>query len=88
MVWRIELSPYADKQLDRLERQSAIRILKYLRTRLAVLDDPRQLGAALSGPLAGYWRYRVGDYRLICEIKDDVLIVVVLEIGHRREVYR
>ena len=88
MVWRIELSPNADKQLDRIDRQSAIRILKFLRSRLSALDDPRQLGAALSGPFSGYWRYRIGDYRVICELRDTELIILVVEVGHRREIYR
>ena len=88
MAWRIELSPVADKQLDKLDRQAAIRILQFLETRIGALDDPRQLGSPLAGPMRGYWRYRVGDYRVICDLLDDVLVVLVIEIGHRREVYR
>jgi mRNA interferase RelE/StbE len=59
-----------------------------LRERLAAADNPRNTGKALSGPLGGLWRYRVGDYRLICEIQDGVLCVLVLKIGNRREVYK
>lgn len=88
MAWRIELSRAADKQLDAIDSQVAKRIVRYLRGRLATSDDPRQLGSALSGALAGYWRYRVGDYRLICDIQDDAVIILVVVIGHRRDVYR
>jgi mRNA interferase RelE/StbE len=67
----------------------ARRILGFLRDRVAALDDPRSIAEPLSGPdLGGQWRFRVGDYRLICMLEDEVLLVMVLRIGHRREVYR
>ncbi len=56
--------------------------------RVAAHDNPRDLGAALSGRLAGHWRYRVGDYRIICKIEDETITILVIEIGHRREIYR
>jgi mRNA interferase RelE/StbE len=88
LAWRIELTETANKQLAKLDKIEAKRIIKFLRERLAVSDNPRNIGKALSGPLSGLWRYRVGDYRLICEIQDGVLCVLVLKIGNRREVYK
>ena len=88
LVWRIEVSETANKQLSKLDKTEAKRITSFLRQRLATLDNPRSSGKALSGPLGGLWRYRVGDYRLLCEIQDNVLCILVVKIGNRREVYR
>ena len=88
MAWRIELTDSAKKQLGKLDKATAKRITGFLRERLAPLDDPRSLGKALTGPLGTYWRYRVGDFRIICDIQDDALRVLVVRIGNRREVYR
>lgn len=88
MAWRIELTETANQQLAKLDKVEARRITKFLRERLAATDNPRNTGKALSGPLGGLWRYRVGDYRLICDIQDGVLCVLVLRIGNRREAYR
>lgn len=89
MAWRIELTATAVKQLAKLDKNEAKRITSFLRQRLAVLEGPRSTGKALTGPhLGGYWRYRVGDYRIICDIQDSALCVLVIEIGNRREVYR
>ncbi|HSM93786.1 MAG TPA: type II toxin-antitoxin system RelE/ParE family toxin [Anaeromyxobacteraceae bacterium] len=88
MAWRIELTGTAAKQLAKLDRGDARRITSFLRERLAPLDDPRAAGKALQGPLGTLWRYRVGDFRLLATIDDDVLRVLVVRIGHRREVYR
>ena len=89
MVWRIELTATAVKQLGKLDRAEGKRITRFLRERLALTDDPRSTGRALTGPAVGaYWRYRVGDYRLICDIQDGVLCILVIEVGHRRGVYR
>lgn len=88
MAWRIELSEEADRQLDKLDPQVARRILKFLRERVAELDNPRSLGEALHGPKFGeFWKYRVGDYRLICSIEDQKILILVLRVGHRREIY-
>lgn len=87
MAWRIELTAAAEKALAKLDRQTAKRITGFLRERVAGSDDPRQSGKALSGPLAGLWRYRVGDYRIICEVKDGQLVVLVVTIGHRSDIY-
>jgi mRNA interferase RelE/StbE len=89
MAWKIEISPVADRELSNLDAQHARRILKFLHERLANLDDPRSIGKALQGSRLGeFWKYRVGDYRLICKIEDDRIVVLVLRVGHRKEIYR
>jgi mRNA interferase RelE/StbE len=89
MVWRIEFDPSAEKDLERLDRQPAERILRFLFDRVAKLDDPRSIGEALKGAkLSELWKYRVGDYRLIADIQDGALRILVVRIGNRREVYR
>ena len=89
MGYRIEFDPRAEKELAKLDREVARRILRFLRERVATLDDPRGIGEALHGPELGrFWKYRVGDYRLTCHIQDQRIAVLVLRIGHRRDVYR
>ena len=89
MVWQIELSATAVKQLRKLDPNEARRITHFLRQRLSLTQDPRSSGKALTGPALGaYWRYRVGDYRIICDIQDGRLCILVIEVGDRREVYR
>jgi mRNA interferase RelE/StbE len=89
MVWEIKLSPQALKNLNQLDQQVARRILKFLHDRVATLDDPRSIGEALRGSRLGdIWKYRVGDYRIIASIEDSQVLVFVLRIGNRREVYR
>ena len=89
MVWKIELSAQVDRNLARFDPQQTKRILKFLHERLAPLDNPRGIGQALHGSRLGeFWKYRVGDYRLICKIEDDRLLVLVLRVGHRKEIYR
>lgn len=88
MPWTIEYTSTAEAQLRKLDRQIARRILDYLDSRVAVLDNPRTLGKALSGRLGELWRYRVGDCRVICEIRDGSLCILVVKLGNRREVYR
>jgi mRNA interferase RelE/StbE len=89
MAYRVELSAEVARELGKLDRQQAKRILKFLHERVAKLDDPRSIGKALHGSRLGeFWKYRVGDYRLICKIEDDRLIVLVLRVGHRKEIYR
>ncbi len=88
MAWRIEYADAAARVIRKLDRQHARRILDHMDHRVAAADDPRQLGAAMVGDRAGKWRYRVGDYRVICQLIDDRLVVLVVEVGHRREVYR
>lgn len=88
MAWKIELSAQADRELGKLDPQQSKRILRFLRERVARLDDPRSIGQALRGSKLGeFWKYRVGDYRLICRIADNRLLILLLRVGHRREVY-
>lgn len=89
MAWKIELSATAACELDKLDSPQAKRILKFLKERLSPLENPRSIGQALRGSEFGeFWKYRVGDYRLICRIEGDRLLILVLRVGHRREVYR
>lgn len=89
MAWIVELSETADRDLGKLDPQHSKRILKFLRERVAVRSNPRSIGKALRGSELGeFWKYRVGDFRLICKIEDDRLVVLVLRVGHCREIYR
>lgn len=89
MAWKVELDPGTVRELDRLDPQIARRILKFLFERLAGLDDPRSIGEALKGARLGeFWKYRIGDYRVIAKIEDGALTILVVRIGNRREVYR
>ncbi|HKW64790.1 MAG TPA: type II toxin-antitoxin system RelE/ParE family toxin [Candidatus Acidoferrum sp.] len=89
MAWKIELSAKADRELTKLDPPKRKRILKFLSERLALLENPRGIGQALRGSELGeFWKYRVGDYRLICKIEDERVLILVLRVGHRREVYR
>ena len=89
MAWQIEFDPDAARELRKLDRPVQIRIVGFLRQRVAVLDDPRQIGEALAGArLGSYWKYRVGDWRIICDLQDHRIVVRVLRIWHRGGVYR
>lgn len=89
MAWRIELHPGAEKELDKVGSVAAQRILRFLHDRVAPLDNPRAIGQALKGSELGeFWKYRVGDYRVIARIEDSVVTVFVVRIGDRKSVYR
>ena len=88
MAWTVEVNVFAERQLSKLDRAVQQRLLNWLADRLEGCKDPRHFGEPLKGGLAGLWRYRVGDYRIICELQDDRLVVVAIAIGHRRQVYR
>lgn len=89
MAWTIEYADTALKQLKKMDRQIARSIFGYLDQRIAILENPRELGKKLVGPQYGaYWRYRLGDVRIICDIKNQKLIILVIEVGHRKEIYR
>ena len=88
MAWTIQYTETATSQLRKLDRQVAQRILDYMDERVASLGNPRDAGKGLSGPLGGFWCYRVGDCRVICEIQDHGALVLVVRIGNRRDVYR
>lgn len=87
MVWTINYSDRALKSLRKMDKQTARRIVDFMDLRIAVAADPRQSGKPLKGELGVFWRYRVGDYRILCEIRDDELVILAAMIGHRREVY-
>ena len=88
MGWTIEYAESARKPLRKLDHETRARIRAFLEDRLAGMEAPRSVGKALKGPLATLWRYRGGDWRIICRIEDRRLVVLVLDIGHRREVHR
>ncbi len=85
-MYRVEWSERAARQLEELDRQAARAIVRFMIERIQGAESPRSTGKPLRGE--GLWRYRVGDYRILCAIQDDVMIILVVEVGHRREVYR
>jgi mRNA interferase RelE/StbE len=88
LAWTVKISDFAEKQLLKLDKPIQKRILNYLDDRLEGCKNPRHFGEALQGNKSGLWRYRVGDYRIICEIQEGELIILALAIGHRREIYK
>lgn len=89
MAWKVEFDRAAVRELDKLDQQTARRILAFLHGRVAALADPRSIGAALKGSKLGeFWKYRVGDYRVIARIEDDALRVLVVRVGSRGKAYR
>lgn len=87
MAWTVEFDDAAAKELRKLDKQAQREILRYFRERIATDEDPRRFGKSLSRELAGLWRYRLRNYRMICHIEDDKLIVLVIRVGHRKDVY-
>jgi mRNA interferase RelE/StbE len=88
LVWTIEITRSAERQIKKLDRVAQALITRFLRDRLKSADNPRQWGKPLHGEKGGLWRYRVGDYRLICDIQDEKITVLLLEVGHRKDIYR
>ncbi|WP_307231733.1 type II toxin-antitoxin system RelE family toxin [Pararhizobium capsulatum] len=89
MAWTIEISDVAERSLKKVSSSDAQRIVDFLYRRVLAMDNPRQLGQALQGSKLGdLWRYRVGDFRILCRLQDQRLVILVVEIGHRRDVYR
>lgn len=88
MAWTIEITRTAEKQIKKLHRVAQAAITRFLRERVQTASNPRQWGKPLHGDKGGLWRYRVGDYRLICDIQDDKITVLMLTVGHRKDVYR
>jgi len=86
--WTIRISDVAEKQLRKLDRPVQKRILDWLSDRIEDCKNPRHFGEPLKGDHAGLWRYRVGNYRILCEIQDRKIVVLVLTVGHRWEIYR
>lgn len=87
LTWKIEWDERARKELRKLDSSVQKEILSYLRLRVMASNNPRVFGQSLSGNKAGLWRYRVGNYRVICKIEDDILVVFVIGVGHRKEIY-
>ncbi len=87
MPWRVEFDRDAARDLRKLDSRAQRQILRYLRERIATDEDPRRFGHALTRDLKGLWRYRVGDFRIVASIEDDRFVVLVVTVGHRREVY-
>ena len=87
-AWRVKFDRDAARELRKLGGEAQQAILRYLRQRIAGPGDPRRFGHALTGDLKGLWRYRVGDYRIVAAIEDGRFVVLVVAVGHRREVYR
>ena len=88
MAWTIDYTDTARSQLRKLDRNTARRIMNYMDERVAASDDPRDVGQVLTGPLGGLWRYRVGSCRVVCDVQDDALRVLVVRVGRRDKVYR
>jgi mRNA interferase RelE/StbE len=86
-LWAIKWKNSASKQLRKLDEQTQERILSYLEDKILATGSPRQFGEALTGNLSGFWRYRIGDYRLICRIQDHECVIMIVKVAHRREVY-
>lgn len=86
MAWHVEFDSSAEKSFRKIDRTWQARIVAYLEE-VSELPDPRARGKSLTGGLSGLWRYRVGDYRIVCQFQDEMLIVRVVKIGHRRKVY-
>ena len=88
MTWTVEISDVAERQLRKLDCQIQKRILDWLEDRIEGCKNPRHFGEPMKGDKAGFWRYRIGSYRVLCDIQDEQVVVLVLTIGHRRQVYR
>lgn len=87
MAWTVEVSDFAEKQLRKLDRPIQRRLIDWIEDRIDGCKNPRHFGEPLRGEMAGLWRYRIGDFRIICEIQDQQLVVLALAVGHRREIY-
>lgn len=87
MAWNVEFTVTAEKQLKKIDRKWQALILDYLEDEIATLKNPLNKGKALLGDKKGLWRYRIGDYRAICKIEDDLMVIVAVTVGHRKDVY-
>ena len=87
MTWRVEWDDRARRELRRLDHPVQLMILRYFSERIATDEDPRRFGKLLRHTLQGLWRYRIGDYRALCHIEQERLVVLVLAVGHRRRIY-
>lgn len=87
MTWKIEYLQSVKKEIRKIDKQTCVRIRDYLENKIANLEDPRDLGKSLKGNFSELWRYRVGDYRIICSLEDNTCTVLVVRIGHRKNIY-
>jgi len=88
LAWQIEFDSEAEDDLKKIDREMQRRIMRYLRERIATGKDPRRFGAPLRRELSGLWKYRLGDYRIICRIEDKRVVVYVIRVGHRKDIYK
>ncbi|MBI2677941.1 MAG: type II toxin-antitoxin system RelE/ParE family toxin [Candidatus Koribacter versatilis] len=88
MAWTVRVEPRALRELERLDRSAQVRILRFLKERVEGSSDPRSSGKPVRGELGELWRYRLGDYRIVCRLEDKILVVFVLRVAHRRDIYR
>ena len=88
MDWKIEFDSKVLKDLAKLDKQAAKQIIYYLEEQIKTSDDPRKYGKPLKGSLKGLWRYRIADYRIICQIKDKEMLILVAKVGHRKKIYK
>lgn len=88
MSYKLETTPEFDKQLKKLDKFTRTKIASYLLRNIKDIENPRSKGKALVGNKKGYWRYRVGQYRVIVDIQDEKLVILALEIGHRKDIYK
>jgi mRNA interferase RelE/StbE len=88
LAWTVKISDVAERQLRKLDRPIQKRILNWIDDRIEGCKNPRHFGEPLKGDRAGFWRYRIGDYRVLSDIQDEKVLVLVLSIGHRRQIYR
>jgi mRNA interferase RelE/StbE len=88
LAWQIEFDSEAENDLKKIDREMQRRILRYLRERLATGKDPRRFGTPLRRELSGLWKYRLGDNRIICRIEDKKVVVYVIRVGHRKDIYK
>lgn len=86
-TWQVAFHPAAARDLRKLGAPAQAEVLRYLRSRIATADDPRRFGKALTKDMKGFWRYRVGDFRIVAQIDDGRFVVLLVTVGHRREVY-
>jgi mRNA interferase RelE/StbE len=87
LAWNVEFTATAEKQLKKIDKHWQAEILDYLEDEVASLENPRNRGKGLMHDMKGLWRYRIGDYRAICKIEDDLMVIIAVTVGHRKEVY-